>query len=355
MEKHNPFLSGSDEDLIQAMEFLLEQKDVDWDTIHDILDELDHRSGASPFDLNEGWTDLQNRWANGSQKHSHSFHRYPITLIAVLICLALAVTALAVNLGLHQKFISLFHINEENQSLIVDSVDTPDCSVSHNGVTITVTQTIADTAGCYVIYEVTLPETIALPDDATPSTAILLPPLDFLNDDPNHSAGSGDYKLLERDAHHWTCLITSESNSDSVTEGIIRLMFINFGYKTADGRHISLVDEPITLQWPLKQSSQVITRTPDFPITVGNTQGNISKLSLSPISLSVFTSDVSIDSQPISLIFQDGSTLLLSESTSSMSSIYTAPSRCSFHYRFYDLIDPDTVEKIVIGTIEIPL
>ena len=51
MKNDRRFLSGSDEELIQALESLLQQKAPDQDAVHAILDELDRRSNASAFDL----------------------------------------------------------------------------------------------------------------------------------------------------------------------------------------------------------------------------------------------------------------------------------------------------------------
>ena len=47
MKNDRRFLSGSDEELIQALESLLQQKAPDQDAVHAILDELDRRSNAS--------------------------------------------------------------------------------------------------------------------------------------------------------------------------------------------------------------------------------------------------------------------------------------------------------------------
>ena len=61
MKNDRRFLSGSDEELIQALESLLQQKAPDQDAVHAILDELDRRSNASAFDLERGWSDVQAR------------------------------------------------------------------------------------------------------------------------------------------------------------------------------------------------------------------------------------------------------------------------------------------------------
>ena len=61
MKNDRRFLSGSEEELIQTLEALLEQELPDEDAVHKILDELDRRSNATAFDLESGWSELQMR------------------------------------------------------------------------------------------------------------------------------------------------------------------------------------------------------------------------------------------------------------------------------------------------------
>lgn len=61
MKRDRSFLSGTDEELIQALEALLEQDTPEQAAIHAILDELDRRSHAPAWDPEAGWSDLQAR------------------------------------------------------------------------------------------------------------------------------------------------------------------------------------------------------------------------------------------------------------------------------------------------------
>ena len=89
-------------------------------------------------------------------------------------------------------------------------------------------------------------------------------------------------KILKRGPHHWTALVTSEGNSAPLADNPIRLVFLQFGYDTAEGSHVALEQEPIVLEWNLSKSTQAITVTPDQTVTVGNHTGKIETVSLSP-------------------------------------------------------------------------
>ena len=82
--------------------------------IRAILDQLDRQTGGAAFDPDAGWRELQTRRPAKRRR----LGRYPVVLAAVLVCLAVAGTALAVNLGLHEKLAALFPADEETQALV---------------------------------------------------------------------------------------------------------------------------------------------------------------------------------------------------------------------------------------------
>ena len=144
--------AGSEESLIQALETLLAQENPDEARLQALLDQLDQQTGAAPLNPEAGWADLQRR------RKRRGLRRFPLALAAVLVCLAVSGTALAVNFGLHEKLADLFQVNESNQTLVADAIDTPEAVYQKDGITITVKQTIADDSCIYAIYEVTVPE-----------------------------------------------------------------------------------------------------------------------------------------------------------------------------------------------------
>lgn len=81
---------------------------------------------------------------------------------AVLVCLAVAGTALAVNLGLHEKLAAYFHLQSGESALLESAIENPVTTVSDQGISVTIRQTLANSSGLYVLYEVTTPESIVL-------------------------------------------------------------------------------------------------------------------------------------------------------------------------------------------------
>lgn len=92
MKNDRRFLSGSEEELIQTLEALLEQELPDEDAVHAILDELDRRSNAPAFDLEVGWSDLQARSRADKIEHRKANHWKSHLRSAACFLLVLLVT-----------------------------------------------------------------------------------------------------------------------------------------------------------------------------------------------------------------------------------------------------------------------
>lgn len=345
--------AGSEEALIQALETLLAQEDPDEARLQALLDQLDRQTGAAPLDPEAGWADLQRR--RSTRPKRRGLRRFPLALAAVLVCLAVSGTALAVNFGLHEKLADLFQVNESNQTLVADAIDTPEAVYQKDGITITVKQTIADDTCIYAIYEVTVPEEITIPADADLTCGLVMPRLRL----PEQSAGSGYHEILEQGPHHWVGLAVSETLSEPITDDPVRLIFVDFGYDTADGIHVPLAEDTIVLEWPLQKSNR--TRTFDLNQTLiveGQQPGILKGLSLSPISLNLYTSHLHLDTDTLtlSLVFQDGTTVPVDNPSGEIYSGSTLEDTwASFHYTFHTPIDPAQVTAVQIGDQTFPL
>ena len=143
-------------------------------------------------------------------------------------------------------------MNESNQTLVADAIDTPEAVYQKDGITITVKQTIADDSCIYAIYEVTVPEEITIPADADLTCGLVMPRLRL----PEQSVGSGYHEILEQGSHHWVGLAVSETLSEPITDDPVRLIFVDFGYDTADGIHVPLAEDTIVLEWPLQKATE---------------------------------------------------------------------------------------------------
>ena len=349
--------AGSEEALIQALETLLAQENPDEARLQALLDQLDRQTGAAPLDPEAGWADLQRR--RSARPKRRSLRRFPLALAAVLVCLAVSGTALAVNFGLHEKLADLFQVNESNQTLVADAIDTPEAVYQKDGITITVKQTIADDTSIYAIYEVTVPEDITIPETAEPAAGVLLPQPESSEESGHQNAGGGYHEILEQGPHHWVGLAVSETLSEPITDDPVRLIFVDFGYDTADGIHVPLAEDTIVLEWPLQKSNR--TRTFDLNQTLiveGQQPGILKGLSLSPISLNLYTSHLHLDTDTLtlSLVFQDGTTVPVDNPSGEIYSGSTLEDTwASFHYTFHTPIDPAQVTAVQIGDQTFPL
>ena len=93
--------AGSEEALIQALETLLDQENPDEARLQALLDQLDRQTGAAP------WTPRRagpTSSAGAAPAQSGGACGAPLALAAVLVCLAVSGTALAVNFGLHENW-----------------------------------------------------------------------------------------------------------------------------------------------------------------------------------------------------------------------------------------------------------
>lgn len=66
------------------------------------------------------------------------------------------------NLGLHEKLAAYFHLQSGESALLESAIENPVTTVSDQGISVTIRQTLANSSGLYVLYEVTTPESIAL-------------------------------------------------------------------------------------------------------------------------------------------------------------------------------------------------
>ena len=87
-----------------------------------------------------------------------------VIIVAAIALLGVSIVLASTSLW-YEKLTEYFNPSNEQIRELVDSVNTPHATISQNGLEITVQQTISDSRGLYILYELTLPEDI----DITPS------------------------------------------------------------------------------------------------------------------------------------------------------------------------------------------
>lgn len=141
-----------------------------------------------------------------SKIHVITKHRkFPAVVAAVLaIAVLFSGTALAISLGWHIKLMEYLSPSEEQMQTLDGAVNMPESTVTQNGVTITVKQTLADAFGIYVLYEITVPDDVELDNDVRWSLEVLNVPT--VKMDEYIVAGSGGSEILEQTGNKRTVL-----------------------------------------------------------------------------------------------------------------------------------------------------
>lgn len=363
MKKHNTPPEATDEELIQTMETLLDQDLPDQAAIQAILEELDRRSGAAPFDTQAGWADLQTRrQAAAPPRSRRRLHRFPIAIAAVLVCLAVSATALTGHWGLDQNFMAYFGITDETAPLLQGSSVLSDCSVTKNGATITVKQTAADANGVYVLFQLETPDSISL----DPETYLRWkdgPWLEITVDGKsiNHAGSGGLLEVV--DDHHALFLVTAQSSGEAIAPGQLKLELRDLEYASPQAEG-TLLEGSWSLKWELTAIQTGKTILLEDPVVWNGHTYPYEKICLTSLSLAVFgtygTGPVEElpwagDYPPVALVFQDGTQLPLGADLAS-NNLYTAGGGFNGENytlrilaQFKEILDPDQVSGVQIG------
>lgn len=321
-----------------------------------VLDALDDLDGPSPFDPRAGWADLM---ARGTKRKPRGKRLGRVPLAAVIALVCLVTTAAAVTtLGLHDGLARYFGVGHGQGALVEKAVETPACSVTKDGVTISILQTMADQYGIYVLCEVVVPDSITLPEGAAWSLGWLTPTLEA--NPTGVQGGQGGQEILEQDAHRMLILSTFLP-SDPIKEGPISFALPTLAYWNGQ-EEVVLAEGPWELEWELTQVEPGITLSPETPIVLDGWTPVITEITISPFSLHIYSDNTSLPDVPMALVFRDGSKLDIDpfdydhvSEGAYLADEATGRQKYEFYYRFYDVIDPTQVTAVVIGETEIPV
>lgn len=349
------FSSWTEDALIDSLEDRLHHTSESEDPfplVRPILDALDQKAGAVPFDLETNWNALY----PGHQKKRLPFG---MVLTAALLFLCAALCGLASMFGLHEKLATFFHAEGPQASLLLPLTDEPEASVQTNGITVNVLQTITDTMGIYVLYEITVPDNVTLPDNVVYVDNLLIP--SFPLDSQDRLGGSGGSEVLECSPHRVLVFSYTVENNNAPLDLPIRLYFPpTTTLRSQEGETLFTLwqaEEPVVLEWQCTPVNAVESWSPDTPVQNGDY--HLTKVLLSPVSLIFFLDGVPAppDPEPVTLSFADGTTLSLDSGTLDGNHIRldseTGRMRHQYLYRFSSPIDLASVDAITIGEITV--
>ncbi|QIB69180.1 DUF4179 domain-containing protein [Aminipila butyrica] len=298
--------------------------------------------------------------------------------VIILLVMITATSALAVTFNWHVKLMEYFGIQPGQEAMLEEAQTAPDATLTHEGVTVTVKQTLADSKGLYVLYEMSVPKSITLKEAS--ETALsdgttleertdwgfysLNAPIENLEGDTAMTITG--HEILAQSQHHRTGIV-SVTPTGKLVDGTIELVFKDLSaervYRTAE----DLKDESTVLvkgEWKLawdftyKDSSKIIA--PNQNVEGNDVSYRVSEVSISPISSCVTVKAAANAGNlfrfPVHLNLKDGSRITYDRN--SKNKRYTCVSKKEgnetvYEYQMYNrfdrLIDPEAVKSISIG------
>ncbi|GBF72972.1 hypothetical protein PA598K_01253 [Paenibacillus sp. 598K] len=290
-----------------------------------------------------------------------------ISVFAVVTAALLLFTtaAFASTLNWNELLIQHFKPSEDQINKMNDTVSKPEATVTNNGVTITVKQTIADSQNFYVLYEMTVPESIELNDDIVWGWSSL-----HLNPAPTNRDVSRSGTILKQDKHsrtvllHWTLEVQDGAGTATLQFNDLTLHQKIFDKKGEylDLKKIPLIEGEWQLTWDYKlDDTQSIKLEPNKSVSLKGSKNKIKKIVVSPLSVFVLIegTDILTRVEPI-VKFKDGSQLSFNYKSPGKSFSYTNVTHNDdqgnhLYYELGKIINPEDVESISIGNVTIPV
>lgn len=284
----------------------------------------------------------------------------PAFIISVLLVCLTAVTALAVNLGWNEKLIEYLKPSEKQIQELDGAVSSPLATVSQNGVTIEIKQTIADKQGVYILYDMTVPEWVELNDNIV-----------FDDTSLELSGGYGE-KIIEQNKNKRTAIIYCSVDGRAIPPKL-KLEFNDLGYFDSAFQFNTMIEGCWTFEFALNYVDVTKTIDVNKKVDINGTNNNIiTKIYISPISIliNIEGDDLWTAFRPI-IKFKNGDEIKI-EAVNDFNTDYSfrnLPEKATFNddasvrrygvysisRRFDKIMDISEIESIIIGDVTIPI
>ena len=316
----------------------LDHPDTPWEEMVSVLDELDEREGAVPFDTRAGWEDLMAR----TPKKRMRFGRLPLAAVIALVCLV--ITVAAGSFGLHQKLADFFGAGEEQSILLTEGISQPKTFMlpgAMDGVKIEILQVVADHAGIYALYEAEIPEYVDLPEEVAWREAEVRPPTE------SGTALAMGNRVLSVEGNTLTGLLNTFGFQSVLCPGRVTAHFEDLGYWEGE-TFVPLLEGAWHLYWKLDNVALGTTFALDQPIQTAAGAATVTNLTLSPVSARLEVAGAEIDTDRLYLEFGNG-TIQTFPGEDSRSWGYVQRSDAAYIYAmFASAIHPDQVTAVII-------
>lgn len=338
------------EELLDRMETILREQEDPMGDLGPILDELDAREGAVPFDTQAGWADLM---ARAPKQNRKAIRKFPLAAVIALVCLV--TTVAAGSFGLHEKLADFFGAGEEQSALLAEGISQPKAVMlpgAMDGVDIEILQVVADQNSMFVLYEAAFPKSVVLPKDKalTWQTFLTQPPME------GNAALSMGHELLEVKDHAIVGVLSTCSFQPILDPGWATAKLQDLGY-WENGTFVPLVEGRWHLYWKVDSIALGTTIHPNQTIQLKSGAAVVTGISLSPVSILLQVPGSQVQSDTVFLEFRDGT----------LWGLYKPDSQSptwGFHYScdvteivcmFQEPIDPDQVTAVIIEGNRVPI
>jgi len=254
-----------------------------------------------------------------------------------------------------------FYLVSEEMEEIESCVNYPIASLSKDGITITVKQTLADNYGIYVFYEIELPEHYKLIElnDILVRSAII-----STNDKP---ASDGIALGISEPVitHHNDNIITvvqHDITSEPLSDSIIKLCVISLNYSTNgdDETRIEILDRGSwVLEW-IHHTSDIlhVSVEPSIPIVINGSDCVVRRVEISPLSIAIIVDGIDLlRYAKFAISFKDGSIMHFDCESTNSSFMRILSDRKNldysnfFYYSFVNAVNPDDISKLTMNDI----
>ena len=291
--------------------------------------------------------------------------RLYLTAALITTVILTMTTVLAIGFRWDEKLIEYLNPSEEQMAALDSAADTPEATISKNGVTITVKQTLADSFGIYVLYEMTVPSNIELNDNVEWMFSQLDVPTVTMEE--HVSIGTISSEILDQDDNKRTVLVHLQETT-MFESGILALHFQNLGYynftqEDTAPEFIPLVEGEWHIEWEFNCVDISNTVEVNTPLSINGSENTITRVVISPLSVCVFVEgdDILMSGIRPAVNFNDGSQIAYDVYSDGKSFGYFLVDEAALtyanqlYYRFDRIIDLEDVVSITVGDVTIPI
>lgn len=287
-----------------------------------------------------------------------------LALVAALVASLVGLTAMAAAFGWHEKLIAYLSPTATQMDVLGDASNAPQVTATDNGVTVSVLQTLTDQHGIYILYDVTVPDSVTLPEDVTWELSHL--GMDTAAAGTGQVAmGSGGADVIARTDHTltilqrdiWTDAITNDQKVSLTLQNLVR-----YDSTGDDIQQEVLVPCQFDLTWTLHYTDSTTTFDVNQPVDITGSNHNVlTSISLSPMTLWItVTGDDVLGAIKPWITYHNGETFQITQEDRSASYLFLNDAdqtggTCSISYAFDRITDLSEIASITVGNVVVPI